>query len=124
VGSVALAVASSGWSRRKGANYHLGSYLETTKRGAELRLSSAQANGLALIVTKCRNCGSVAVYLNGNLLATVSTYHRTVEDGAIIHLPLLPATQATIVLRAATKAKWLVIEGLGISRSELVDPAS
>jgi hypothetical protein len=116
VGAAALAVASSGWSRHKGGNYYLGSYLETTKQGAELRLSNAQANGLALIVTKCRNCGSVAVYLNGNLLTTVSTYHLTIEHGAIIHLPSFPPRRATIVLRAATKAKWLIIEGLGISR--------
>ncbi len=116
VGAAALAVASSGWSRRKGANYYLGSYLETTKQGAELQLSNAQANGLALIVTKCRNCGSVAVYLNGNLLTTVSTYHRTIEHGAIIHLPSFPPRRVTIVLRAATKAKWLIVEGLGISR--------
>jgi len=123
VGSVALAVASSGWSRRKGADYHLASHLETRKQGAELGLSTAQANGLALIVTKRRNCGSVAAYLNGNLLTTVSTYHRTVEHGAIIHLPSFPP-QATIVLRAATKAKWLITDGLGISRYEPVDPAS
>jgi len=115
VGSALLGAATAGWTRHHGANYYLGSYLETTKQGAELVLASAEANRLALVVTKCRNCGSVAVYLNGNLLTTVSTYNRTIKHGVIIFLPPFSWRKATVVLRAATKGKWLIVEGLGIA---------
>jgi hypothetical protein len=80
-----------------------------------LLLQNAQANRLALVVTKCRNCGSVAVYVNDKLLTTVSTYNRTIKHGAIIFLPPFSWRKATIVLKEVTKNKWLIVEGLGIA---------
>jgi hypothetical protein len=115
VGSTSLGAATRGWTRHHGANYYLGSYVETTTKGAELLLQNAQANRLALVVTKCRNCGSVAVYVNGTLLTTVSTYNRTIKHGAIIFLPPFSWRKATIVLKAVTKSKWLIVEGLGVA---------
>jgi hypothetical protein len=114
VGAGSLGTATAGWTRHHGANYYLGSYLETTKKGAELLLRNAQADRLTLVVTKCRNCGSVAVYLNGKLLSTVSTYNRTIKHGTIILLPRFPLQNVTVMLKAVTKGKWLIVEGLGI----------
>ncbi|MGO9583355.1 MAG: S8 family serine peptidase [Acidimicrobiales bacterium] len=115
LGSASLAAITSGWTRHSAPGYYLGSYVETTNEGSELRLANAGANEVALIVTKCPDCGKVTVYLNGQVLKTVSTYAPTTEHGVVVTLPSFSLRQATIVLKAATQGWRLIIEGLGIS---------
>jgi hypothetical protein len=115
LGSGSLAAITPGWSRHVAAGYYLNSYVETTKLGAELRVVGAEAGQLVLIVTRCRSCGDMAVYLNGKLLKTVSTRGATTVHSSIIVLPSFSLRRATIVLKALSRGRLLILEGLGIS---------
>ena len=114
LGSRSLATATSGWTRHAATGYYLGSYLETTNDGSELRLSGAMADQVDLVVTECPACASVRVYLNGRVLKTISTYSRTVRHGVVVVLASFSLRRSTIVLRDASKGT-LIVEGIGIS---------
>ena len=113
LGSVALVPVTSGWSRHASKGYYLGSYLETTNEGSELRLAGAMASEVELIVTKCPKCGTVEVFLNGRVDKTVSTYAQTTEHGVVVTLPTFSLCRATIVLKATSK-ETVIVEGIGI----------
>ena len=113
LGSGALALVTSGWTRHAAKGFYLGSYVETTNDGSELRLAGAMASRVELIVTECPKCGTVTVFLNGRTLKTVSTYARTTEHGVAVTLPSFSRRRATIVLRATSK-EALIVEGIGI----------
>jgi len=54
------------------------------------------------------------VYLNGRVLTTKSTYAPTTRYGVVIILPSFSLRRATIVLKAASEGRRLIIEGLGV----------
>jgi hypothetical protein len=114
LGSASLAAITTGWTRHKAAGYYLDSYVETTTQGAKLRLSNAGVRLMELVVTECPSCGSVEVYLNGRAIKIVNTYSRTAKHEVLISLPSFPLRRATIVLKAVTKARRLIVEGIGI----------
>jgi hypothetical protein len=115
LGSKALAPLTPGWTRHRAAGYYLDSYVETTTDNAELYLTNAEANQIALVVTKCPDCGRLTIYLNGRTLKTISTYSPTVRHGVIVTLPAFSLRRTTIVLRAASKGMRIIIEGLAVS---------
>ncbi|MGA8678902.1 MAG: hypothetical protein ABSB54_17095 [Acidimicrobiales bacterium] len=65
-------------------------------------------------MTECASCGKVTVYLNGRVLTTKSTYAPTTRYGVVIILPSFSLRRATIVLKAASEGRRLIIEGLGV----------
>jgi hypothetical protein len=112
LGSGSLKETTSGWSRHVSARSYLSSYVETTKKGAELSRTNVEANEIALVVTRCRNCGDVTVYKDGRVLKTVSTYSPRTQYEVVIFLPSFSMQRATLVLKAASKGKRLIVEGL------------
>lgn len=109
-----LKAATAGWSQHAGSAYYLNSYLETTRKGAELVLTDAEIGQLAPVVTECSSCGLLAVYVNGRLLKTVDTEARLTRHGVVISLPRLSLRRATVTLQAAGRGR-LIIEGLGVA---------
>ncbi len=114
LGSRSLEAVTGGWSRVSGPGYYLGSAIETTRAGAELRLVGAAATRIALVVTECPTCRAVTVYMNGRALKTVSTHSATTRHSALIVLPPFPERRATILLKATGRGRQLVVEGIGI----------
>ncbi len=115
LGSRSLSLATRGWSRHTGAGYYLNSYVETRAKGAELRLAGAEASQLALVVTKCPGCGQAIVFINGKVLAKVSTYAPKWHHKVVMVLPDFSFRKATVVIKSVDKGKLLIIEGLGVS---------
>ncbi|MHB8245583.1 MAG: IPT/TIG domain-containing protein [Acidimicrobiales bacterium] len=117
LGARGLSSLTPGWARGFGHAYYLGTYAKTTSVGAKLRLANAELDRMALVVTRCRSCGSVAIYLNGAYWRTVSTYSAITKHQVLLLLPRFSPKRATIVLKDVSKGRQLLIEGLGVTRS-------
>jgi len=113
----ALAATTPGWARRSGAGYYLGSYTSTSRYNAELRITGARLDRMAIVVTRCATCGEVAIYVNGGYWRTVRTYASKTTHQVILVQPAFALRKATIILKDVTKGKRLIVEGLGVSLS-------
>jgi len=69
---------------------------------------------VAFVVTECPHFGAVTVYLNAHVLKTLSTYSPTTKREVVILLPQFSLQRATITLKAMSKGRLLIVEGLEI----------
>jgi len=68
--------------------------------------------GIGLIATRCPTCGTVAVYVGGTRVGTISLRSATTTSRASIVLPTLPAARLGIVkFIVTTKGKLVRIDG-------------
>jgi FlaG/FlaF family flagellin (archaellin) len=100
---------SKGWSVSHCTCFSGGTTHFTTTKNATVTFRTAtpiDASGvrLALIMAKAPNRGSAAVYVDGVLKATISTYSKTNVNRAIVYQLLLPgsATHVVKVVNLAT----------------------
>jgi subtilisin family serine protease len=117
VDDTALA-ASSGWSRLKSSTRYLGTYSYTTRRYATLALPHAYFRAVGLVVTVCRGCGSVAVYVGSTYYGTFSL---NATSTATKHLIFVRSSRtlvgpATVTLKVVSSGRPVSIEGLGLIR--------
>ncbi|MGB8652678.1 MAG: fibronectin type III domain-containing protein, partial [Mycobacteriales bacterium] len=112
-----LTAATSGWSRLTSSSAHRSTLTRTTTYGARLTLSGAQVDRVALVVTTCSTCGSVAIYVNGGLWHTVSTAASSSHWKVIILPGSFSLRSAAIVLRSVSSGKQLLVDGLAIART-------
>jgi hypothetical protein len=111
-----LATATSGWTRLASTADFARTVSKTTTNGAKLQLANAQVARIALVVTTCSTCGSVAIYLGSTLWKTVSTT-TSATHYQVIELPgSFSERTATVVLKDVTAGKQVLIDGLGIAR--------
>lgn len=112
-----LTTATAGWRRLNSPSAYHRTMTKTTRKGAMLVIRAAQAHRLALIVTACRSCGRVAIYLDGVLWHTVSTAAPARRNRVI----LLPGTfslrTATIALKNISRNRPVLIDGLALART-------
>ena len=89
--------ASKGWVRGKATGWLGSTYSRTTGRGADLTGVRTTTTQVGVIATVCKTCGSVAVYLGGTRVGTISLYStRTVARRTVV---LKPFAARTGVLR-------------------------
>jgi hypothetical protein len=112
----ALVTASAGWHRVSSSTAYHRTLTQTTMRGAKLRLAGLRADRIALVVTTCPSCGNVAIYLNGVLLQSLSTTAPTRNDRIILIPRRFSLRATTLVLKATSKWKRVLIDGLAVSR--------
>ena len=112
-----LQATTGGWSHIAAARAFAATETKTTTAGAQLLLSGAHVDRIALMVTTCSTCGSVAIYVSGGLWRTVSTHASTTHYRVL----LLPGTFslhiARIALKSASPGRQLLIDGIGIARN-------
>jgi hypothetical protein len=112
-----LSALTVGWRRATAASAYLHTLTEARAGGGSLRLHGVTGSVLALVVERCPACGPVAVYLDGKLWRTISTYAATRRREVVLTQPALPsATARTVTLRAAG-VHGVAIDGLGVTRS-------
>ena len=117
VNDTALA-ASAGWSRLKSSTRYLGTYSYTTRRYATLSLSHVSFRALGLVVTVCKGCGSVAVYVGSTYYGTFSLNWTST---ATKHVTLVRASKTlvgptTVTIKVVSSGTPVSIEGLGLIR--------
>jgi len=111
-----LGLATTGWSRGTSSGAYLGTVTRTTTAGAKLRKTGAQLNRIALIVTQCSTCGRIAIYFNGTLWRTISTYAASTHYKVVLIQPLTYLKTRTIELKAVDAGKKVIVDGLSVAR--------
>jgi len=119
-------VYSGVWAPVTNAASYLGSYRQTTATGAFVQVAGVKARRLALVVSKCPTCGSVAVTwtpTGGSAvsLGTISLVNAATLAKQVVNLGSAPfATVQTGTLKItvnSTGAKPVRLEGIGITKS-------
>jgi hypothetical protein len=67
--------------------FYRGTASVTTKAGVYLSRTGAALSRIAIVATKCANCGSVRVYVNNVAVGTVSLYSANLQYRAVIAPP-------------------------------------
>ena len=63
---------SAGWVARTGTPFYRDTYLRSSSRGATLRVAGVVGRRIALLATTCPACGTVKVFWNSTLIATIN----------------------------------------------------
>ena len=106
------------WKNKKADGHYLRTYTKTKSKGAKLSLKNVEeAKRLALLATKCPNCGKVKIMLGDDLLATKSLKASSEKRNSLITLPAFNNPRSgTVKIIVQSDGKLVKIEGLGISK--------
>jgi Bacterial Ig domain len=114
----ALASRRGSWERVEARRSYRHTLTVTTHRGAQLVRRGLLAKRLTVVATRCRRCGSVRVYWNGNPLKRVSLVARTTHRR--MALPVAEfntARRGTVVIKVVSTGRPVRIDGLSASDS-------
>jgi hypothetical protein len=109
--------ASTGWARRTGRAYYLGTVTSGTQKGATLSKSGLALDRLAVVVTKCSGCGSIAVFVGSKKVGTVNLSASVTKNKVIVTFPRFSFRTGTVTLKVLSSGKKVLIDGLGVSRT-------
>jgi CSLREA domain-containing protein len=106
------------WTNETGIAYFLNTYVKTQQEGARLLLKDIDGvKRMALVATKCPGCGTVKVFMAGDLVDRVSLQSTTVRHNLAIPLgTFTPKEDGTAKIKVVSSGKPVKIEGLGISK--------
>ena len=106
------------WRAKNGDDYYLNDYVQSRQEGATLLLKKIRkAKRMILVATKCPDCGSVKVFMAGELLKNVSLAAPTEQHIKFIKLKTFPTpVRGTAKIVLTSKGKLVQIDGLGISK--------
>lgn len=103
------------WAEKTGKGHYLKTFLRSDDKGAALK-KTVKATTLALVVTKCPDCGKVAVFLDGDKEKTISLNAASTQKRKIIPLKTFPAREKVKVkIEIVSNHKLVNIDGLGAS---------
>lgn len=107
--------AAAGWTRGRGSVYYLGTVTSASNKGTSLKRAHVHASALLLVVTRCKTCGTVAVYEGTRLVKQVSLAAATLHNRVQITLVLpVKANGATISIKTLSAGKPCRIDALGL----------
>ena len=109
---------SAGWTALTGAKYFGSTALRSSTYGARLTRTGVYGTALALLATTCPTCGTVKVYLDGELLRKISLHSDTRVDRRLIRITDDDSLAGTITIKVVTSGKPVVIDGLAVHTSE------
>jgi hypothetical protein len=104
--------ATKGWSRRTGSGYYGGTYSVATRKGAALTRSGGRAVQVAVVVTKCANCGSVAVYAGSTRLGVIKLAAAKTARRTVVVLPRFSLRTFTLTLRVTSSGKPVQVDAV------------
>ena len=113
----ALSAVTHNWTRTTASGTYHSTLTTTDTKGAKLQLAGAQVDDVAVVVTKCPTCGKVGIYLGGTLWDVVDTHATTTHNEIVLVTGEFAPRATTIVLRAMTAGRHVLIDGLGIART-------
>ncbi|CAN5723741.1 hypothetical protein BH18ACT15_BH18ACT15_13970 [soil metagenome] len=110
--------ASDGWAKKGRDERYRHSLSVAERRGATLTKEHISAERLALLVDKCGRCGSVNVFWNGSLLASVDLSASPKAHRRLVTVARWPvARTGTVRIRVSSHGKRVAVDGLGAARS-------
>lgn len=111
-----LKVASGTWTRTTSAAALHRTVSRTSTYGGSLSLADASVSRAGLVVTTCPGCGTVGVYVDGRLLATRSTWSRTVGSQQLVLPPTFELGSHVVTVKLLQRGRSLIVDGLALSR--------
>jgi hypothetical protein len=109
-----LSTVTSGWQRITDSSAYGGTLTQTDVAGAELQLTGARVDQLALVVVECPTCGMIRIDLNGQAWQTVNTYSALRQYGVVLVEPAFTSRTATITL-TDVDGNDAIIDGIDIA---------
>jgi hypothetical protein len=107
---------SSGWSQRRGTEFYMGVYSQTSKQGAALRSRVSGMRKLALVVTTGPGYGAVKVYLGTRLLERVSLDSAVLTKQQVLPIQRFSSAKTGKVrVVVVSSGKPVRVEGLGVA---------
>jgi len=110
------AFAALKFKRVNDAGAYLGTVSTTKSKGASLTAANVTGKRFAVIVTKCKGCGSVNVFFKGVKIGTVATSSATTKKRQLVELPIQASVATGELKLTSTSIKPVKIEGIGVSR--------
>jgi hypothetical protein len=103
------------WVGRADApDYFRDTYLESVQRGASLRRDVA-AKRIALLVTKCPRCGSVAVRWRGRVVKEIALGAPRTRRSVLVTVARFPAAERGVLrVDVTSSGRPVRIDGLGV----------
>lgn len=112
-----MTTAGGSWLERRGPNSLFGRYRTTRTRGATLIRTNVLAKRIAVIATKGRRNGTVAVYFAGRRVRTIRlTAARTRWRQPLPVITFRTPRRGTVKIVVISSGAPVSIEGLGISK--------
>ncbi|KAA1425011.1 choice-of-anchor D domain-containing protein [Mumia zhuanghuii] len=105
--------ASAGWKRAKGAAYLQRTISTTTRKGATLKTGRTRGGAIALVVTRCKGCGTVDVLVGKRRIARVTLSGAGTRHRQVVVLPRR-AFAGPITIKTVTKGKSVRIDGVAV----------
>ena len=103
------------WSAKTGKGLWLNTFVTSKEKGATLS-KTVTAKSLALVATKCPNCGKVSVSFAGDKLKTFSLSAPNTQKKRVLPLtPFANRKKGKFVVKILTDGKPVSIDGLGAS---------
>ena len=108
---------SRGWKEKSGRGYFEDSYSITQRRGAFVRQGQRKFRSVALVVTKCPDCGTVVVTLGSRVLRRIDLHAAKRKQRRLVRIASWHRPHSgTLEIRVTSSGKDVIIEGLGFSR--------
>jgi hypothetical protein len=108
---------SRGWTKKTRSGYYENTYLTTTKKGASLKKTLVDADEIALVVTKCRGCGTLAVFWQNVKIAKVPLSATKTRKKQLVEVADFAAAEDGLLKLVVTSSGRPVhVDGLGVLR--------
>lgn len=106
---------TSGWKAARDNSSFAKTVLTSKKKNAKLTAAKAKVRRLALVVTTCKGCGSVAIWAGSKKLATLKLSATSTHKRVIRNVFVFARTTTTDIRIVNTSTKKVIIDGLLIS---------
>lgn len=107
---------SDGWKRQSAKGYFLDAYMTTKKRGQYINMTKEGFREMALVATRCPECGTVDVLFEGKLVKRVDLSSKKRKQRQAIPLGSWKKKKSGWVrIEVVSKGKPVIIEGFGFS---------
>lgn len=109
--------ARSGWARRTGKVHYLRTFTKTKRRGARLVSPRVRVRQINLVAQRCRGCGRVAVFFDGNRVGAANLEARRTFNKRVIRIADLGSVRrGKIRIVVLTSGEPVKVDGLALSR--------
>jgi hypothetical protein len=106
---------SSGWTAGSSTSFYRATSLRSPVSGAKLVRTGVVARRIAIVVTTCPTCGSVAVYWGSTLLRTISLRSAVTVNRKVIPVATFPSIRSgTLTITVRSSGRAVIIDGVAI----------
>jgi hypothetical protein len=107
--------ASSLWELKNGSGHYRGTFVKEQRRGQTLT-EEVTTKDLALVATRCPDCGTVKVLIDDELLAQISLQSDVFKKRQVIDVATFATSRSGLVtIRITSRGKRVLVDGLGSS---------